>query len=104
MSDINPIKQAPVQGMTGLGGGPTSLLCVASPAAAINIVYDFTTGSKPSGWTENTLNSNFTTSWNADGNNYLIKGDAGNPLVSYPLRNNTAFKGCLLYTSPSPRD
>ena len=31
MSDINPIKQAPVQGMTGLGGGPSSLLCVAPP-------------------------------------------------------------------------
>ena len=26
MSDINPIKQAPVQGMTGLSGGPASLL------------------------------------------------------------------------------
>jgi len=25
MSDIKPVKQAPVQGMTGLGGGPTSL-------------------------------------------------------------------------------
>ena len=29
MSDIKPVKQAPVQGMTGLGGGPSSLLCVA---------------------------------------------------------------------------
>ena len=31
MSDIKPIKQGPVQGMSGLGGGPTSLLCVAPP-------------------------------------------------------------------------
>ena len=30
MSDIKPVKQAPVQGMTGLGGGPTSFLGVAS--------------------------------------------------------------------------
>jgi len=31
MSDINPIKQAPVQGMTGLSGGPASLLLTPPP-------------------------------------------------------------------------
>jgi len=36
MSDIKPVKQAPVQGMTGLGGGPSSLLCVAP---SLNPVY-----------------------------------------------------------------
>ncbi len=73
------------------------MLLGSGASSATITVYDFTTGSKPSGWTENTLNSNFTTSWNADGNNYLIKGDAGNPLVSYPLRNNTAFQGDTLF-------
>ena len=37
MSDINPIKQAPVQGMTGLSGGPASLLL--TPPIPIVPVY-----------------------------------------------------------------
>jgi len=62
-------------------------------------IYDFTTGSKPSGWTENTLNASFTTSWSdtSEGDYYLIKGDAGNSTVSYPLRYNTAFQGNTLF-------
>ena len=37
MSDINPIKQAPVQGMTGLSGGPASLLL--TPPIPLDPVY-----------------------------------------------------------------
>jgi len=39
MSDINPIKQAPVQGMTGLSGGPASLL-LTPPIPAVPAYVD----------------------------------------------------------------
>ena len=43
MSELNPKKEAPVQGMSGLGGGPTSLLCTAPLVIADPGQVEFTT-------------------------------------------------------------
>tara|TARA_R100000152_G_C6770709_1_gene196988 strand:+ start:282 stop:1382 length:1101 start_codon:yes stop_codon:yes gene_type:complete len=77
-------------------------------------VYDFTTGSIPSDWTENSLRAQLTTSWSdsTDGDYFLIKGDAGSHNTGYPLRFDTAQQGDTLFqlsfrsdgTSPTCRD
>ena len=51
MSDIKPVKQAPVQGMSGLGGGPTSFLCAASPIFIADPGQAVITNTSTTSWT-----------------------------------------------------
>jgi len=85
-----------VQGAGGIDAA--SFTATSITLASAPIVYDFTTGSVPSGWVINSsaqpTGSKFTDS--TDGDYYLIKGNC-NDQLGFPLRNTTAFQGDNLF-------
>ena len=85
-----------VQGAGGID--VASFTATSITVSAGGLVYDFTTGSIPSGWAINSsarpTGSKFTDS--TDGDYYLIKGNC-NDQLGFPLRNTTAFQGDNLF-------